>query len=763
MAVRFRCEKCSYQIVLQFPRPDGATCPSCRVALLREPEAPDAVMPPPLPPAAIQRAPTPPPAAPPPITRPARPDRLLLCVGAVVGAVAVASLLVTGVLGWIAHAKQLDRTSAGNNRQPLPRWIEDTPAREAEAPPPPPEKYAPAPKAPRPAPVAPQNHEPPRPEPPPAKPEVNEAPPARAAGPFKRRDKSSEEDLRKQLLAPTEVALDDVPGSSARLQKQARNLSNSGIPFQGPASLVSSRSDLQGLPLRMGLDCQLGKEPAENMHALSRKMRALLEKVTPKDGVDSRPDAAQLRDALLSDPKADWLQAGAVPCLLQLLQAENSPMRKVLVEVLGKIADRRATEALAMRALTDLSPDVREAAARQLIDRPREDYEPLLLAGLRYPWAPVATHAAEALVYLGDRDAVPQLVSLLEQPDATLPFTVRQGGKDTTVVREVVRINHLSNCLLCHPASAARTDLVRGAVPEAGKPLPPPTSSQYYDNGTIFVRADTTYLKQDFSVVQPVDRHGEWPRFQRFDYVVRTRLATAKELEEALRPPTDRPPSEAREAVLFALRELTGKDLGTTARGWAAAVGSRSPAKGGTPLPEEQVGSDWKQFVVAAAPERDASSAADAWRLKRDLLAAPAAAQEKLLTQLADAKGSPYTDALAEAAAQLSGPAQARARDLLAERLARLTDTALHDRFGADDAEMRRAAARAAGLRKAKALIPDLLPLLSDADVEVIQAARLALKAMAGRDFGPAPNADAAARDKAAAEWYALWKKQSGS
>jgi len=24
MAVRFRCEKCSYQIVLQFPRPDGA-------------------------------------------------------------------------------------------------------------------------------------------------------------------------------------------------------------------------------------------------------------------------------------------------------------------------------------------------------------------------------------------------------------------------------------------------------------------------------------------------------------------------------------------------------------------------------------------------------------------------------------------------------------------------------------------------------------------------------------------------------------------
>jgi hypothetical protein len=616
MAVRFRCEKCSYQIVLQFPRPDGVACPSCRVALLREPEAPDAVMPPPLPPAAIQRAPTPPPAAPPrPITRPARSDRVLLCVGAVAGAVAVASLLVTGALGWIAHSKERERATAGNNRQPLPRWVEDPPAREPEAPPTPlPVKYAPAPEEPRPAPAAPQNPEPPRPETPPAKPEVNEARPVRAAGPFKRRDKSSEEDLRKQLLSPTEVALDDVPGSSARLQKQARTLSNSGIPFQGSASLVSSRSDLQGLPLRMGLDCQLGKEPAENMHALSRKMRALLEKVTPKDGVDSRPDAAQLREALLSDPKADWLQAGAVPCLLQLLQAENSPMRKVLVEVLGKIDDRRATEALAMRALTDLSPDVREAAARQLVERPREDYEPLLLAGLRYPWAPVATHAAEALAFLGDRDAVPQLVSLLERPDATQPFIVRQGGKDTTVVREVVRINHLSNCLLCHPPSAARTDLVRGAVPEAGKPLPPPASSQYYDNGTIFVRADTTYLKQDFSVVQPVDRHGEWPRFQRFDYVVRTRPATTKELEEALRPQADRPPSEAREAVLFALRELTGKDLGTTARSWAAVVGPRSPAKGAAPRPEEQVGSDWKQFVVAATAEPDPSSAADAGR-----------------------------------------------------------------------------------------------------------------------------------------------------
>ena len=61
----------------------------------------------------------------------------------------------------------------------------------------------------------------------------------------------------------------------------------------------------------------------------------------------------------------------------------------------------------------------------------------------------------------------------------------------------MVRINHLGNCALCHPPSLARTDFVRGAVPTPGQPLPPPTASQYYDNGTIFVRADTTYLRHE--------------------------------------------------------------------------------------------------------------------------------------------------------------------------------------------------------------------------------------------------------------------------
>src|SRR5262249_14140288 len=157
--------------------------------------------------------------------------------------------------------------------------------------------------------------------------------------------------LRKQLLLAPELSLDTVPRTSAQLQVAAKQLAKNDVPFQGPAVLLSQRPDLQGLPLRMGNDCQVGKEPAENLQVLSRKMRIEIESAIPKGGVDLRPDADKLRAALLDDPKKEWLRPDAVPCLLQLLQAENSPVRLIMVECLGQIKDARATQALAMRAM----------------------------------------------------------------------------------------------------------------------------------------------------------------------------------------------------------------------------------------------------------------------------------------------------------------------------------------------------------------------------------------------------------------------------
>src|SRR5438132_13573797 len=61
MAIRFHCDKCSYQIVLDSPAHNGVTCPSCQVTLVPLAEA-SAVQVPPLPPLPVQTAPNPPPA-----------------------------------------------------------------------------------------------------------------------------------------------------------------------------------------------------------------------------------------------------------------------------------------------------------------------------------------------------------------------------------------------------------------------------------------------------------------------------------------------------------------------------------------------------------------------------------------------------------------------------------------------------------------------------------------------------------------------------
>jgi hypothetical protein len=388
---------------------------------------------------------------------------------------------------------------------------------------------------------------------------------------FKRRRDLSAEDLRKQLADIREIGLDKLTvenliKASFRHQK-----------FQGPDPMQALARDntsvLRWLPTRMGHDCELGKEPSENLQVLSRKLRVHLEAATPKDGIDMRPDPVQLRNRLLGEftgERHHWVQDEAIPTLLQLLMAENEPMRLLLVEMLAEIPGKEASIALAQRALFDLSHEVRAAAVQYLRSRPADEYRPALLTGLRYPWAPAADHAAETLVALQDRTVVPRLVQMLREPDPKYLVTPSKS----VLVREVVRINHLANCILCHQPSFSTNDLVRGLVPTPGQALPAPiTTPRYYegDRGT-FVRAQITYLKQDFSVPQPVKQADPWPSHQRFDYLVMTRPITLGELKEPayqkLHDAQSRPGYEQREAVLFALRELTGKDLGPATAAW---------------------------------------------------------------------------------------------------------------------------------------------------------------------------------------------------
>jgi hypothetical protein len=400
----------------------------------------------------------------------------------------------------------------------------------------------------------------------PAKQEPTASP--RASLPIKRRDKAFADDLAKQLLTTPVVSLDkdNNQAISGRVIVAARQTKDD-FPHPAPQPLLE-RSDLTGLPIRMGVDCHLGKEAAESLNVLSQKLRTHLSNARRQNQTDSRINADFLRAALQEDNrvrKGEWEQLEAIPTLVQMLMPEDRPVRLLLVELLAKSSCRQATQALAQRALYDLSPEVREAAISALKERSPEDYRDQLLSGFRYPWPPVADHAAEALVALDDQRSITELVPLLDKPDPSAPVSQKGKTQNKFVVNEMVRVSHLANCLMCHPPSFSQDDLVRGHVPVLGQSINATTGG--YGGGSIgaFVRADITYLKQDFSVQQPVAKHGAWPSNQRFDYMVRTRAATFDEIMEGVKKSEDYP---QRESVLFALRELTGGDLGNESVKW---------------------------------------------------------------------------------------------------------------------------------------------------------------------------------------------------
>ena len=464
---------------------------------------------------------------------------------------------------------------------------------------------------------------------------------------------------------------------------------------------------------------------------------------------------------MLEKDHPDWLKPEAIPALLQLLQAENKPIRLVLVELLAKIDHKRATHALAVRALVDLSAEVRQTALQALSDRPTADYRDFLLAGLRYPWLPIQQHAAEALVALGQKDVVPQLIQLLDETPGTLPFTVSGQKKEMIMVRELVRVNHLANCVLCHSPSFDRNDLVRGAVPTPGQPLPAPvTTPQYYERGGVFVRADITYLRQDFSVVQTVANPGKWPAYQRYDYLTRMRPLSKEEIKLADQIKKDLSMNQLREPVLFALRELTGKDGGLDPDRWLALLNPKKekPAKSA----EQPGGADWKQFLlVRGAPEALAAERREAKQQADELVKTPDSQRGPLLDQLRKGSDPFHTRALAEAIPQLTGDSRNKVRNALIEQMTHVSATALRDFLQDDSTDVRQAAATACGQANMKGQIPNLIPLLGDFDEGVAEAAHSSLRSLTGQDFGPAAGATPEKRTAAVRAWAAWWKKQT--
>ena len=90
----------------------------------------------------------------------------------------------------------------------------------------------------------------------------------------------------------------------------------------------------------------------------------------------------------------------------------------------------------------------------------------------------------------------------------------------------------------------------------------------------MWIRADVQFFRQDFSVALTVGPVQEL----RFDFLVRTRVVSEKEAEIfrdklAKRGPGAVTPYER--AILYALRELTGRDTEPTAAAWRKLLASR--------------------------------------------------------------------------------------------------------------------------------------------------------------------------------------------
>ena len=282
----------------------------------------------------------------------------------------------------------------------------------------------------------------------------------------------------------------------------------------------------------------------------------------------------------LDPAQLDHVVCARIAALMQVLGPESVAMRKGLVKYLAATSHAEATRALAKLAIFSAEDEVRNPAIEALKVRREKDYTEVLLQGLRYPLPAVAKRATEAMTRLERADLVPELVSFLEEADPRVPVMKDIGETKVPVVRELVRINHHRNCLMCHsPAVPGEvpSHVTTAEVPRPDQPLPFPSDGYQNSIPEVLVRLDVTYLRQDFSLMQPVADANPWPEMQRFDYLVRNRVITNDEAK-AFPAPKAGVLSPYQRFTLAALRELTGRDAEPTAAAWRRLLGVKARA-----------------------------------------------------------------------------------------------------------------------------------------------------------------------------------------
>jgi hypothetical protein len=359
-------------------------------------------------------------------------------------------------------------------------------------------------------------------------------------------------------------------------------------------ALRDSRDDLAGLPFLLGDACRLSKERSRAFVtgvSLARDSQRVEheEKPPARDPITEANKfwiGYRVRNVWTKDlsPDEQAESPDSVPAriaaLMQVLGPEDKAFRQGLVKYLSGIDHAEATLALARLAVFSFEEEVRQPALAALKTRSQDAASNVLMAGLRYPWPAVVQNAGDAIAQLGRKDLIPQLVALLDEPDPRAPVEIAFNARKTPAVREVVRLNHLRSCLLCHPPGkeAESADVVTGPVPSPGQSFQSPF--QAYDRSNIppdqLARADVTYLRQDFSLLQPLKDADPRPEMQRFDFLVRTRpvsATAAAEYQDWLRQQGAGYLAPHRRAAVAALRTLTGRDAPEpTANAWRSVL-----------------------------------------------------------------------------------------------------------------------------------------------------------------------------------------------
>ena len=375
--------------------------------------------------------------------------------------------------------------------------------------------------------------------------------------------------LNNRAVVVTELAQEVLEDRKSRALRELRMVkmqggnSRDGVALEPLRAVLAERTDLQGLPLVMGNECKSDATETSDLRQVSSSLGRTIGVFNGSLGSRDNAQNDAFRNLSIKEmvsycmqDRADDPSSQKLKTIDQILQIDHPRLRLEMIGALRKSGSAAALKLMVNKAKFDLEPEVRIAATDALADIEPDKFRHHLLEGLTYPWHVVAEHSAEALVRLNDQGAVPKLIEMLDLPHPHFPF--QDNGM--LVQRELVGINHMRNCLLCHAPSISSGDSVRGLIPHSSRPLP----RHYYDaNGMATevpyaVRADVTYLEQDFSLVQPVKNSGPWPRDQRFDYVVQKKRLTPVEAEGVARR-ISQSPNRNRNAIIFALRELTGQ------------------------------------------------------------------------------------------------------------------------------------------------------------------------------------------------------------